>query len=121
VLSALLFGFLLVLMSLFQQLFNATLLGLVLGLLAVRSASLLPGIVFHAINNGLALVVGAVAAGELGSRVAPWLFRDAGQGLYHGVWVGVGAVVSVVLIAALWRDRAPVRLDEPSAPGVPVP
>jgi len=33
-LSALMFGFLHVLLSLFQQLFNATLLGLVLGLLA---------------------------------------------------------------------------------------
>ena len=38
VLSAFLFGFLHVLLSLFQQFFNATLLGLVLGLMAVRSA-----------------------------------------------------------------------------------
>ena len=42
-LSALMFGFLHVLLSLFQQLFNATLLGIVLGLLAVRSRSLLAG------------------------------------------------------------------------------
>ena len=35
-LSALMFGFLHVLLSLFQQLFNATLLGIVLGLLAVQ-------------------------------------------------------------------------------------
>src|SRR5262249_23566303 len=40
-LSALMFGFLHVLLSLFQQLFNATLLGIVLGLLAVRSRSIL--------------------------------------------------------------------------------
>ena len=39
-LSALMFGFLHVLLSLFQQLFNATLLGIVLGLLAVRSQSI---------------------------------------------------------------------------------
>ncbi len=49
------FGFLHVLLSLFQQLFNATLLGIVLGLLAVRSRSILPGIVFHFVNNALAV------------------------------------------------------------------
>ncbi len=36
-----------------QQVFNAALLGLVLGLIAVRSNSLLPGIVFHMIYNGV--------------------------------------------------------------------
>ena len=59
-LSALLFGFLHVLSSLFQQLFNATLLGIVLGLLAVRSRSILPGIVFHFINNALAVSQGSL-------------------------------------------------------------
>ena len=54
-LSALMFGFLHVLLSLFQQLFNATLLGIVLGLLAVRSRSLLPGILFHFLNNAFAI------------------------------------------------------------------
>ena len=36
-----------------QQVFNATLLGLVLGLLALRSGSLLPGILFHVTYNSL--------------------------------------------------------------------
>ena len=57
-LSALMFGFLHVLLSLFQQLFNATLLGIVLGLLAVRSRSILPGILFHFLNNALAVSQG---------------------------------------------------------------
>ena len=59
-LSALMFGFLHVLLSLFQQLFNATLLGMVLGLLAVRSRSILPGIVFHFLNNAIAVALGSV-------------------------------------------------------------
>ena len=58
-LSALMFGFLHVLLSLFQQLFNATLLGIVLGLLAVRSRSILPGIVFHFLNNAMAVLAGS--------------------------------------------------------------
>ena len=57
-LSALMFGFLHVLLSLFQQLFNATLLGIILGLLAVRSRSILPGILFHFLNNAIGVARG---------------------------------------------------------------
>src|SRR3989442_5390787 len=38
-----------------QQLLNATALGMILGVLATRSGSLLPGICFHFANNALAL------------------------------------------------------------------
>jgi sodium transport system permease protein len=103
VLSAFLFGFLHVLLSLFQQLFNATLLGIVLALLAVRSGSILPGIVFHFLNNGLAIVLGAVTSGAGGGRMASWLFRRPAEGLYHGAWVALGGLVSLVLIARLAR------------------
>jgi sodium transport system permease protein len=50
VLSALTFG---VMHTFTQQVFNATLLGIVLGLIAIRSNSLLPGIVFHMLFNSL--------------------------------------------------------------------
>mgnify|MGYP003390180117 CR=1 FL=1 len=39
-----------------QQVFNATLLGIVLGLIAIRSNSLLPGVVFHFLFNSLAVL-----------------------------------------------------------------
>jgi sodium transport system permease protein len=39
-----------------QQVFNASLLGLVLGLLAIRSRSLLPGVVFHLCFNALGVL-----------------------------------------------------------------
>src|SRR5262249_58815422 len=61
-LAALLFGFLHVLLSLFQQLFNATLLGVVLGMLAVRSRSILPVIVFHFFNNAIGVVLNSVVS-----------------------------------------------------------
>ena len=81
-LSALLFGFLHVLLSLFQQLFNATLLGIVLGLLAVRSRSIAAG-------DRLPLPqqrAGACRAGVLdrepsgGSRLVAWLYRNPERG-----------------------------------------
>jgi sodium transport system permease protein len=108
VMSALLFGFMHVLLSLFAQLFNATLLGLVLGLLAVRSRSLLPGIVFHMINNGLAVLVGFWVSSPTGERLASWVYRDPKQALYHWWLVAAGAAVSAVLLSRLLQgDRAP--------------
>jgi sodium transport system permease protein len=110
-LSALLFGFMHVLVSLFQQLFNATLLGLVLGLLAVRSRSILPGILFHFINNALGVVMGAAASDPAYRWIATWLYRDPAGQLYLWWWVVSGTVVSALLLAWLWRSgtREPPR------------
>jgi sodium transport system permease protein len=111
--SALLFGFLHVLLSLFQQLFNAVLLGLVLGLLAVRSRSILPGIVFHFLNNGIALLRAMPARDVFGSRAAlwlrshnadAWLYRNPAEGQYHWYWVGLGALFASLLIFTLRRS-----------------
>jgi sodium transport system permease protein len=104
VISALLFGFLHVLLSLFQQFFNATLLGLVLGLLALRSGSLLPGIVFHFLNNALALVSSTVAADPSQGRIVGWIFRDPKELLFQRPWVAAGALASALLLAVLYRD-----------------
>jgi sodium transport system permease protein len=113
VLSALLFGFLHVLLSLFVQLFGATLLGLVLGLIAIRTGSLWPGVLFHFLNNALGLLTVEGARHPSLSTVSSWLFRDPGEALYRpGVLVIAGAV-SVVLLTLVWRIR-PSKLLEPS-------
>ncbi len=104
-LSALMFGFLHVLLSLFQQLFNATLLGIVLGLLAVRSRSILPGIVFHFLNNAFAVLLGFVVASGRASSVLDWIYRNPADGLYHGGWIVASAVVSPLLLYYLARPR----------------
>ena len=88
-LSALMFGFLHVLLSLFQQLFNATLLGIVLGLLAVRSRSILPGIVFHFLNNALAVVLGSLVKRPVGrgrSSLGSIATRPKGFIMGNGSW-----------------------------------
>jgi sodium transport system permease protein len=103
VLSAFLFGFLHVLLSLFQQFFNAGLLGLVLALLALRSGSLLPGLIFHAVNNGLGVWLGTRASEPGG--LPTWLYRDPAQALYQPGWVVAGAIASMVMLVALVRSR----------------
>jgi sodium transport system permease protein len=108
-LSALMFGFLHVLLSLFQQLFNATLLGIVLGLLAVRSRSLLPGILFHCLNNALAITQGQWVRRLESAGLASWLYRNPEEGLYHGFWIGLSLLVSTLLFLYLWKVDRPDR------------
>jgi sodium transport system permease protein len=104
VISAFLFGFMHVLLSLFQQLFNATLLGIVLGLLAVRSHSLLPGIVFHFLNNAQAVLLGEVTTNPRWQPLASLLFRDQERGLYDHGWLALGALATVGLLTWLYFD-----------------
>lgn len=93
--SALLFGLLHALVSLYQQMFNATLLGVLLGWLALRTGSLFPCIVFHFLNNGL--VVGLQTSGA--AKQAAVLYRDPANLLYQPVVVGSGVMVAIVILA----------------------
>ncbi|WP_337173086.1 ABC transporter permease subunit/CPBP intramembrane protease [Paludisphaera sp.] len=107
VLSALLFGLLHVFLSLFQQFFHAAILGVLIGLIAVRSRSLWPGVAFHAVNNGLAVATGAWIATLERAGAAGWVYRDAENGLYHVPWVVVGGVVVGALVLHLWKYDRP--------------
>lgn len=107
VISALLFGFMHVMVSVYQQLFNATLLGLVLGLLAVRSRSILPGIVLHALNNGLAVSLGYLAERPGWMDSIGWLYRDREHLLYDWPWMVLGGLGTVVLLGLIVRRPRP--------------
>jgi sodium transport system permease protein len=110
-LSALLFGILHVLISLFQQLFGATLLGLVLGLIAIRTRSLWPGVLFHFLNNTLGLITPEAAKHPSLATLSSWLFRDPAEGLYRpGVLVAT-ALISTVLLGILWRGGSRTKAD----------
>src|SRR5262249_26128997 len=115
-LSALMFGFLHVLLSLFQQLFNATLLGIVLGLLAVRSHSILPGILFHCVNNALTVALGYLADHPAAGSRAGWLYRDPAEGLYHGAWIAASVLLSGSLLYGLWKGK-PEQPAKEAGPG----
>ena len=87
-------------------------LGIVLGLLAVRSRSILPGILFHFLNNALAVTQGHWVHGLEAAGLASWLYRNPAEGLYHGVWIAVSVLVSAVLFLYLWKLDRPDRTAE---------
>lgn len=80
-----------------QQAFNAALLGLVLGLLAIYSRSLFPAMAFHFFNNAIALL----HAGEKGRFVADGVFfsRDLEGSLrYEAPLIILCAVAGILII-----------------------
>ena len=107
VLSALAFGIVHVIP---QQVFNAALVGLVIGLLAVRGGSLLPCCLFHLLFNGQQVVLSR-ADGAL----PDWLAVDAGDGAGQEYRVAVlvaCGVVAAVLLRWLWRYDPGTRAGE---------
>jgi sodium transport system permease protein len=83
-----------------QQSINACLLGIVLGYLAVRSGSLLPGVLFHMLHNGMT-VLSAKVTPELIERVPGlgFLVQPTADGLAYQWPVYVfGGVASLALL-----------------------
>ncbi|GDY09252.1 hypothetical protein LBMAG52_27380 [Planctomycetia bacterium] len=103
-LSALTFG---VMHMIPQQVFYATLLGVVLGLIAVRSNSLLPGIVFHFIFNSLGVIRERVSAHLANDHTEKfrqsfwhWFATIDENGLHYS-WLTL-VICSVIASLSLW-------------------
>ncbi len=94
-----------------HQVFNAMLLGLVLGLLAVRSRSLLPGVIFHFIFNGMQVAQSRIPVRYFESPIMKWLFDvKSEEGLtavrFDAPLLAISGVLSVVLVT--WLIRTPM-------------
>jgi sodium transport system permease protein len=108
-----------------QQVFNATLLGLVLAAIALRSGSLIPGVLFHFVFNATQVVVMRLKLE--GADVSEAWLRKApdGQLIFGWPLLAVCAILSAGMlywlvtgpVAKGWRDerRADDRLDPLSA------
>ena len=109
-----------------QQMFTAALLGIVLGLLAVRSGSLLPASLFHFTNNALSVLLHRMAAAPLvdfdASPLAQWLFAvdPVRQTVTYRLPVTLlGAVVAAGILAWLVRRPKPRCSDEATDTSTP--
>jgi len=97
-----------------HQVFNAMLLGVVLGLLAVRSRSLVPGVIFHFIFNGMQVLQSRIPVKYFESREMQWLFSvesEAGQTAirFNAPLLAISGMLSVGLIT--WLIKAPMDAD----------
>jgi len=112
VLSALTFG---IMHMIPQQVFNASLLGLVLGLIAIRSRSLWPGVLFHLTYNGLELSRNRWGGDMPSVGGWSWLFRvDPTEGglRYQPLLLVLAGVTAVALLLLIARPRTQARGDQ---------
>jgi sodium transport system permease protein len=85
-------------------------LGLLLGLLAIRSGSLLPGVIFHSVHNGLIVIVAFFSKQALEAGQQHWLLSD--DGWYSLPAVITSVIVAVGMIAGLLFWNRPAGRDE---------
>lgn len=106
-----------------QQVFNAALVGLVLGLIAVRSGSLWPGVLFHFVFNGSQVLLSRLDMADVQAGRWAWLCQADEDGIrYSWPVLFVCILAAAVMLRWLWvvRDTAP-RVDRYDGPGRPAP
>ena len=116
-LSALLFG---IMHLIPQQVFNASLMGLALGLIAVRSQSLIPCMVFHFIYNMLGVLHGRHGTSISTNGIFGYFFRvdsmDGGGMLrYQTLLLLMATIVILAILRGLVHFQVPESEDSESA------
>jgi sodium transport system permease protein len=105
IISALFFGFA---HGILQQAIFASLVGTIIAFLAVQSGSLLPGIIFHAIHNSLALLNSRVTPETLSQWHVPASLASVAEGggcTFSWPFILASCVVALLLLA--WFARLP--------------
>jgi sodium transport system permease protein len=116
-LSALFFG---MAHGILQQSIGATVIGIVIGYVAVKTGSLLPGMVYHAVHNGLSVMLGRLTPEVMESQPLLRLVlepgAEAGEFIYRWPVALVAVVVACSLIWWLkslrYQHSAEERLQE---------
>jgi sodium transport system permease protein len=87
--------------------FNAALLGLILGMMCVKSRSLIPGIAFHFVYNSLGLLHGKFGSSVQSDGVWAWLFRhDNGLLRYQPALLCLMALAAIALLHRLTMGQS---------------
>ena len=90
------------------QAFAAFCIGLVLGLLAIWTGSIWAGMAFHAVYNAMTFLLSELAqAGATSGWGARrfWLMVEDGTWTYRPVAFGIGGVLTLWLLSAIYRTR----------------
>lgn len=88
-----------------QQVFNAALMGLVLGMLAVRSNSLIPCILFHFLNNALGVLHGRFGA-DWYDTTLPRTFFALDEGALRYRWPTLIVCIGLAAPLLVWLFRS---------------
>lgn len=108
IVSALFFGFT---HTLLQQSIAASLMGVVLGLIAWRTGGVLATIIVHLVNNSLSISLAWCAARKFDiPHFLNWAIRADAEGWhYQTTWVWLSIVVSIAMFVILFRRSSTTR------------
>ncbi len=101
-----------------QQVFNATLLGLVLGLLVARSNSLFPAMVFHFIYNSLEVLRSRVDVSQVVGSPIEWFVsieQADGETIVNYAWPTLLICAVVAALILRWLVKGPRKESQPLA------
>ncbi len=113
VLSSVLFG---VTHGVLQQSIMASLVGVVIGYLAVQTGSILPGMVYHFVHNSMLLAAGRVTDAVVADYpILAWVLHKQTNGSYACDWPAVVAGGIVAAAILLWFHRLPYRKSQEEA------
>ena len=97
-----------------QQVFNAMLLGIVLGAMCVRTGSLFPGIVYHFIHNSLSVLHDRFGHDIPTDHIWSYFFRhEDGTLRYQPVMLGLMLLTAVGLLYGLLRPVTNSNSEQP--------
>ncbi len=100
VITSILFG---VAHSILQQSIVTFFVGLVIGFIAVRTTSLIPCILYHAVHNGLSVLISIVQASTIARYPLLGAFLESRDGVAYEYNIGTVLILSVVgLLLLLW-------------------
>lgn len=95
-----------------QQSMAATVMGVLLGWIALRTGSILPGLLVHLTNNALSVSLGRLAASD-----APWvryfITAEGGEPAYRIEWVLLAGCIAVICLVyfSVVRSCDPAELE----------
>ncbi len=96
-----------------QQSLLACFVGVVIGVLAVQTGSLLPCVLFHLVHNALPLILSRMPPLWIkGTVLARYVFIDQGEISYSWPLVVGGGVVAALILVWLLRIPAPKSPEE---------
>ena len=101
-----------------QQSISATLMGLLLGWIALRTGSVLPGILIHFTNNALSVSLARVADSPWDGATIFLTTADAGDPGYQPMWVVVSMAITITCFIYFGSIRPTVDESEPEPEGI---
>ncbi len=100
-----------------QQSITATAMGLLLGWIALRTGSVLPGILIHFTNNALSVSLARIAESQWEGASIFLTTAEAGEASYQPMWIVVSMAIAITCLLFFGTQQPVIDEAEPESAG----